>query len=445
MYVVQLAIGAVILLFAITLFFVRVGVFSLRRFLPVLFVVAVLFPYIRLPGRIPDIRPEFIIVISAYVLLFLNHLAMGHPIRLRHFPVYKWFSLLVFSIMLSMLYASLFKGQSIIGRDYWEIIKLCLYLLIFVFVANENIDPVELKRFYKFVLIILMLSAFFGFLQYINFAGINEVVSPYYAPTQMRGLLVHGRITGTTPNPNEFGALMVLAASLALSGAMFFREWKLQLLCWVALLVYGTALILTLSRTSLVSLFVAGATVIFFFFKRKDIKYKSRRLWIFLLLGCIIAILILQVMPEKGFSRYAELRTFSEASSFQVRVEIWKKHYAIWTESPWLGWGPGKADMSTIVDNEWLFLLRRYGVIGLSVFLGFCGCLFSGLSRIRKNSSDPSIVALTVSLQSTFLGFIIYMALANVYHSLQLMPILMLLLGLAYTQWRPEKTSCREC
>lgn len=442
---VQLAAGAVILLFATTLIFVQDGLFSLKRFLPLLCLVAILFPYFRLPGSIPDIRPEFIVILAVYVLLFLNHLTNGHPMRIRYFPVYKWFGLLTFSIMLSMLFAFLFKEQPIVGRDYWELIKPCLYLLIFVFVANENIDPVELKRFYKFVLIILMLSAFFGFLQYINFAGINEVVSPYYAPTQMRNLIVGKRITGTTPNPNEFGALMVLAASLAFSGAMFFREWKLQLLCWMALPVYGTALILTLSRTSLVSFFVAGFIVIFFVFKRKDVKYKSWRLLTLLLLGLIIVILVLQVLPEKGLSRLAELRTFTEAPSYKTRIEMWKTHYAIWTESPWLGWGPGKADMSTIVDNEWLFILRRYGVIGLSVFLCFCGCFFSGLSRIRKNSTDPSVVALAVSLQSTFVGYIIYMAFANVYHSLQLMPILMVLLGLAYTQWRPEKTSYREC
>ena len=112
-----------------------------------------------------------------------------------------------------MTYAAIVKNQPIIGRDFQELIKLLLYFLIFALIANQDIKPTSLKHYYKFALVVLMFSALFGFMQYIDFAGINQILSPYYAPTQMRGLLVHGRITGTTGNPNEFGALMVLSIS----------------------------------------------------------------------------------------------------------------------------------------------------------------------------------------------------------------------------------------
>jgi hypothetical protein len=218
-----LAGSLIVILVIIILFFERNGVFSLRRVVPTLLIITILSPYIRLPGDIPDVRPEFLIVLVASGLLFLGCLAKGTPIRLRHFPVYKWFGLFAFLIFLTMAYAATFKAQPISGRDFWELVKVILYFLIFALVTNQKLTPANLKRCYKLALLVFIISALFGFLQYFDLANINELVSPYYAPTQMESLL-SSRITGTTGNPNEFGALMVLATSLALSGLLFLKE-----------------------------------------------------------------------------------------------------------------------------------------------------------------------------------------------------------------------------
>lgn len=439
-----LAVLVIITFLGITLFFGISGVFSIKRVMSALLVVAILFPYIRLPGDIPDVRPEFIILLAALALLFLGHLATGQPILLRRCPTYKWFALFGLSIIVSMAHATLLKGQPLIGRDFWELAKVLQYFLIFALVASLRINAADIKRYYKLALVVLLLSALFAFLQYIDFAGINRLVSPYYAPTQMRGLLVHGRVAGTTPNPNEFGVLMVLAASLALSGGLFFQERGLRILSWAVLPVFWLALVLTLSRSALVALFLAGVTILFLFLKRKSLKHRFRRVVLFVLLGCVAGAVILQVMPEKALFRFSQLATFTEASSWQERVANWTTQFAIWLESPWLGWGPGKATMGTIVDNEWLLLLRRYGVVGLVIFLCLFGSLFLGLSRIRRVNSETPVVALSVALQGTLVGYSLYMIVAAVYHSLQLMPILLLFLGLAYSQWRPRRPIVQE-
>jgi len=350
---------------------------------------------------------------------------------------YKWFGLLAGSIVLSMAYGSLLKAQPLIGRDLWEVAKVFVYFLLFALVASLHISPTSLKRYYKLALIVLTLSALFGFLQYLDFGPINEVVSPYYAPTQMRGLLVHGRITGTTPNPNEFGALMVLAASLALSGGLFLQERRLRRLCWGTFPVFGLALVLTLSRSALGSLFLAAMVVLFLFLRQRNMKHKLRRLLaLVLFVCCFVSLAMLPLVPEKAFVRFSQIATFTEATSWQGRVENWRTHFALWTESPWLGWGPAKATMGTIVDNEWLLVLRRYGVVGLTVFIGLFGSLFLGLSRIRRGNTDHSVLALSVGLQATLVAYTVYMILAAVYHSLQLMSILLVFLGLAYSQSR---------
>jgi len=434
-----LSVGLIIFFLIMMLFFGLDGIFSLRKAMPSLLIAAILLPYIRLPGSIPNVRPEFVIVFAAWGLLLLAHFTTGLPIRLKRCPPHKWFALFGLSIFMSMSYGAVVKNEPLLTRDLFEFVKLILYFLIFSLAASQTINQTAFKRYYRLALVILMFSALVGFLQYIDFAGINESVSPYYAPTQMEGLLVHGRITGTTGNPNEFGALMVLAISLAMSGALFFRESKIRLLCCLALFVYGLALVLTMSRTSLVASFLSMAFVLTLYLKQRGFKHKWRQMATLMVFGIVVGYIILQVMPEKALFRYSQLANIRGASSWVARVENWQTHFAFWKDSPWFGWGPGKATMGTIVDNEWLLLLRRYGVIGLFVFLGLFGSLFLGLSRIRKATVEPSIVAFTVALQSTFVGYVLYMALASVYHSLQLMPIFMLFLGLAYSQYRPKK------
>jgi O-antigen ligase len=383
---VMLMVPIFVIFIGILLLFGRDGAFSINRTLLPLFVVAILFPSIRISGNIPDPRPEFIVVAITILFLVISHLISEKTVCMRRLPADKWFILFGLSVVVSMAYSTLFKNYPLIGRDFWEIFKLILYYLIFSLAANLQINNNVMRRYYQFAIFIFLISAVFGFLQYINFAGINEVLSPYYAPTQMDGLLAHKRITGTTANPNEFGALMVLASSLALSGGLAVGEKRLRILCWLTLPVFWVALLLTLSRTSLVSGLISMIIILLLFIRVKKItlKVKFKRLLIFLLLVCVACIFVLELMPERSLWRYSQIFTFEEASSWVARVENWETHFTFWKESPWFGWGPGKETMRTVVDNEWLLILRRYGLIGIIAFVGLFGSLFFGLSSIRR-------------------------------------------------------------
>src|SRR5690606_3532258 len=108
----------------------------------------------------------------------------------------------------------------------------------------------------------------------------NDTLSPYYAPTQMTGLTVHGRIVGTTSNPTKFGALMVLAASMALSGSLAFSRFWDRLACLVLLSVFITALVLTASRTALVALVATTSTVVILFVFGRGFRRKIARIFL---------------------------------------------------------------------------------------------------------------------------------------------------------------------
>ena len=419
--------------------FFKESMLSFQRIVTPLLVASILLPPIRLPQGIPSIRIELIIILLAWMLLFLGHFAKGYPIKFHQNPVYKWFALFGLAILLSISYVTIFKGYVIIGRDFWEFGKLLEYFLIFTLVANLDISPNEMKHYYKIALVLFLCSAFFGIAQYLNLGNINATISPYYTLTQMRGLLVHKRIIGTTGNPNEFGALMVLASSLAFSGVLFFKKKTMRLFSWICLSFFVLSIVLTLSRSAIISVIIAICFIALLkypFIVRT--KRGIKRLAVIIPIMIIILLIIINIAPEKFFLRFNELENISQATSWQARVLNWKENYDLWKLSPLFGWGPGKATMTTIVDNEWLLLLRRYGLVGVIIFILWFANFYFGLSKICRSSSSAEVMALTVALQATLLAYAVYMIPAAVYHSLQLMPIFLIFLGLAYSQIRSK-------
>jgi len=415
--------------------FFKKGMLSFQRIVIPLLVASILFPPIRLPGGIPSIRAELIIILVAWALLLLGHFAIGHPIKFHQDPVYKWFVLFGLAILLSINYGVIVKGYSISGRDFWEFGKLLEYFLVFALVANLDISPNEMKHYYKIALVVFLCSAFFGIAQYLNLGSINAIISPYYTLTQIGGLLVHKRIIGTTGNPNAFGALMVLASSLAFSGVLFFKKKTMHLFSWICFAVFVLSIVLTLSRSAIIALIIAICFLTLFKYPLIfGIKRGIKKLLIGIPITIVIILIVIKIVPEKLFFRISQLGNIWNTTSWQARIVNWKVNYDLWKLSPLFGWGPGKATMTTIVDNEWLLLLRRYGLVGVIIFILWFANFYFGLSKVYRSSSSAEVRALTVALQSTLLACAVYMIPAAIYHSLQLMPILLIFLGLAYSQ-----------
>jgi len=416
------------------------GIVKPRHFIIPLLVAAILFPPIRMPAGIPSIRFDLLIILFAWGIRLGNTASSGQPLILKHQHINKWFGIFGLAILSSMAYTTLVKGYPFLLRDSFELVKLLKYFLIFSFVASLSIPYKDFKRYCLAALFIFLLSAFVGFAQYLNLFNINAFISPYYAPTQMRGLLVHGRITGTTGNPNQFGALMVLAATLALAFALFAERKKMRVFSWCCVPVYCLAVFLTLSRSSVIILVVAFSVVLLMRFPVK-IRTFMKNSWKLLLISLFIAlggIVLVFLAPDKFIARIETLRSFSSLASWQVRLSKWNEALGIWKESMIFGWGPGKAGMRTVVDNEWILLLRRYGVVGLTVFLLWFASFYRHLGKIRRRfhriRQRPTLVGLTTALQSMFLAFALFMVPLVVYHDLQTMPAVFLFIGLAFSQ-----------
>lgn len=408
---------------------------SQKSVVTLLLAATVLLPFIRVSGQFPDVRPEFLLIVFAWGLLLLSRMQKMRTIDFPRLSAYFWFALVAASIQTSTLYAVLVKNAPLSLRDFWEVAKVGLYFAIFVYGVSVRLTQADIYRVYVTAVLFFLLSSIVGYLQYVNFLGINSVITPYYAPAQMRGLEELGRIVGTTPNPNDFGALMVVGASLALAGGLTLTRIRTRLLAWLAFLVFVGAIALTQSRTALVDLGVALFVVVSLYLVEKKVRVNQKvsRLWLLSILLVLILVVTVTLLPERMLKRFAELASFSEASSFRARIVLmWKPNISLWLESPILGWGPSKELMDPTVDNEWLLILRRYGLVGLGVFGGFFLNFFRFLERVRRKVVDMNLVALVLGAQGALAGLMVHMLTAVVYHHMQLMSLLMVLLSVPY-------------
>jgi O-antigen ligase len=420
---------------ALAYIFFKNGRLSLDRVIIPLLIVAILFPSIRFSSELPAIRLELVIIIIAWALFILGHLAAGKPLRLRWNPTNKWFFLFGACILASMAYAAFVHGYYPIVRDFWEFGKLIEYFLIFALVASLNIPPEHMQKYYIISLIIFLCSAAFGFAQYFNLFDINSWLMPYYAPTKAYYITKAGRIVGATSNPNVFGAAMVLAASLALTGALWLKGRSIKLFSWAALGVFSLAIVFTLSRTALVCLLVIVAFIALYKYTMHFGFKKVVRLVVLVIpVLLVIAFILLQLAPERFFFRMGRGMDLGTDTSWQARQVMWQSAIDSWKQSPFLGWGPGKETMTASPHNDWLLLLRRYGTLGVLVFVLWFVGVYRTLSSIERGTKNSYTETFCAALQATLVAYAIFMIPLSVYHDLQVMPILLIFLGLAYTQ-----------
>jgi len=396
-----------------------------------LLLIWMLLPPLRVPGPMPDIHLGFVAVLLLVADNIGRALIAGRGI-LRHDASIRWFVGFSVCVALSLLISATRQQGSIALRDLTELARPLLYALVFLLAANTKLRTLDMDRVYRVLLIAFLVSALFGFAQYFDLAGINGVVSPYYAPTQMDGLLLHQRITGTTGNPNEFGALMVLASALALGWGFFSNRLIRKISSLILVGVFTSAMILTLSRSALIVWAIAIGLALFAIYPRIGGSVRAIHGILFV---AIVAVVVMALLPAGIFDRAAGMANLAMDSSWQARLGKWREALVAWQRFPILGWGPAETTMLSTVDNEWILVLRRYGLLGMSVFLCLCLSLYSAVARVGRRRKGRAATALSVSLQAVLVGYAVYMIPASVYHSLQLMPILLLLVGLCLSQW----------
>jgi len=428
----------VIIFFIIYFLFFKDNKLCIKRIIIPLLITSVLLPSIPLSEALPQIRLDFVIVFIGTILFIFGSFITGNSLHFRVNPIYKWYILFSIIILVSICFSAFSKSNYPIVRDYWEFIKLLKYFLIFALISSLHISLSDLQYYYKITLIIFLITTLIAFIQHINLYNINDIVNLIYSTSKATS----ERVVGTMQNPNDFGALIVMASALAFSGGLFFKKRSIRFFSFFCLIIFTYSITLTGSRTAYILFIIVISFILcikyppLLILKRKGMLQKFLLILIILL---IIFFIIIKLAPDSFLFRLNTLRKPFHTQSWQEKVITWNYVFNLIKNSPIFGLGPCKSIIDFSVDNEWLLIIFRYGILGLCVFILWMMSIIFELYKIRKNYSDEELVVFTVALQATLIAYLVYMIPATFLVNIQLMSIFTIILGLPFSKYKKKE------
>ena len=393
-----------------------------------------------------------LLLIMTLGLLFYKILYKKEKIKFqKNFLSYFSISLIIFScwtFAVNVFY--LFVNKQFILSNFFEVLRPILYVST-ILLVNIYSRSDEIKKYLKKLFIILVVvNCIVAISQRYNPFNINELYVKFIAPTQYHTLVGNypdPRVVGLTGNPNVFGLLLSIGILVTTYEIIVSKKKKYLILF---LLEYIT-LFMTMSRTSFVcNIFMLMIFIFAYYFKSKGFK-KTIVPVLTLVVFCFSSLFIL---PDKITWRIKQLIDISGLTSWISRVEHSSDNFhEIFSPEPiepskpdsdkeeneyldvqvsrelkiMIGVGSDKLKQYGLVyDNEYLVIIYRYGIIGLVIYL-----LIYLLPLLKLNQQKDGIFALFISL---FLGALIYMYPAAIYHSYKLFIVLCFVLALYFEE-----------
>lgn len=318
------------------------------------------------------------------------------------------------TVFFSLLNSYAFLGISVSGRDFNEFIRVSLPFIALLYSyqlkMNKSRFIIVFKRLVFFASLFILTM---GVLQFLYPRNIGRILASIYAP-EHHVANVSKRILLIGTDPNIGAAITLLFILFNLSFFIATKKTNFGLLA----LMLGVAAIFTGSRTGLITIF-AGISFTFLF---SNIKNKRKILSSLFFLGVFLFVFIMVALTVPYITKGIKSILSGENNSLNVRVQNFKSTFALFKESPFLGWGPAKAIHTTIVDGEWFLILRRYGAMGtVFVFLFLTKAITSLLSTSKLLSgSFPLESALCVAVAGFFFAMFFLMLTNNFVFSYQL-------------------------
>lgn len=395
-------------------------------------------PDFRLPGAGARRLDELLL---AGLLLFLTYLyAQRVPFKVAWGPLQ--YGLLGFNgfVLLSILVGAL-RGYEASTTDIFQFIRMAKYLAVYTFAVTVITTSDDPDRTRKNALHAALWGAFLLFFvvlqQYFDLFGLNAYYVEYISRTSQSSSLINvqydKRALGMVGNPNELGFLYVVAALVSAYFMLAAKRFQLRYLLSFATSI--TAILMTLSRTSLLALGIALLYMLLVMpLSRADEgRVRTRSLLrgfglLFVLVAATSVLVSNQVVYDDILWRFAKLQNFGNDYSFLGRIEAWQENWTLFLTSPWFGLGPlyGR-EFEFSADNEWLLYLRSYGLVGtLYLILSF---IFAHALSLRSGSS-PMLPDVRRLIEATLIALALYMVPAAAFNSLILMPLVLILVAL---------------
>ncbi|MDR1604729.1 MAG: O-antigen ligase family protein [Gracilibacteraceae bacterium] len=429
------------------------------RFLLLLLVVlsAMLLPSFSLHPSLPNLRLDEFVLFAGFGLAVARTILAVLRRQARPAPPPGWawlrraagrlFAALLLSYAISNLYAIIWLDAVYTLRDVMELVTLGKYFLIITLVCTVEFTPAQRTLLRLMAGGALGLLVIFAWGQHWNVLDLNVWLAPFFNQAHWEHLIVGNpaRVLGVFDNPNVFGMFTVLVLAVLVTRYYFAADGgKLPLPLLAAIGLVIKLEYLTISRTALMGIAVLFALTSLWAWTHFN---RSRHTLKKVLLLLVLTLLLFFTSSADFLNRVAEGLDFSNSTSLQGHLARWNTAIGNIWDSPVLGWGTQKATMTTLVDNEYALYTRRYGFVGLAVYLALFFLPFivawrllgrapgrgsaaaPGPERGRPFSEAQLALAVYISVLPSVL---LYNFLAGIFYHLQLMTSFCLLMGVVY-------------
>lgn len=388
-----------------------------------LFASILLPPVTALPG-LPDIRVEELFFFLLFPLLLLRKSKKDYDPFLKYF----FYALLAFgaAVFVSIYYGKFVLGVPLSLSDHFELLKVFKLFVVVLVISRLNLSQKNIYILLYVIVFSFLLSAVIGLMQFYGILGFDQITAPFYAAERIYD--VHNRMMGTFYNPNTYGTALTIGAIVSLGLLFYEKKASRRIFLFLTVILLAFSIALTQSRTAVVVVLFAFTLITLLNFIRKQFSVKN--LLIILIVTTIVLLGITGLLADQILVRFMALGDISEDMSWKMRLLAWYLNLTLFSESILLGWGPAKMIHTTIVDSEYILILRRYGLIGFSfyILLYFIPLLRSYM--IQKMGGIKELIGQIVFVSTTV--FLIANITNPLFHEIQFMDLWALLLGIFF-------------
>jgi len=197
------------------------------------------------------------------------------------------------------------------------------------------------------------------------------------------------RFASTNAGPNNTGALLAVAVAMACYLIRADTTSRYRVLYKVFLPIAMVALVLTASRTAVLSLAVGLAIIVI-----DPSRLSLRRVAGLAAVGVVALVLAAAYVPSKSVDRLATTQSEISSGTLNGRTLYWHLSYRFFSESPVGGIGAGafpEANLllgarGIVAHNAFLSILAELGAVGLGLFLATVGLAAWGLADQPRDS-----------------------------------------------------------
>ncbi|WP_407306575.1 O-antigen ligase family protein [Desulfosporosinus sp. SB140] len=413
---------------------------------------AMLLPSIEIHPSLPRLRLDDVLIFGVFALnVFLwliyrspsdynlglsYHEDQSRAIR----AVSNVFLLFLGSMVLSNLFAVLFWRLHFGLRDVMEGVTLAKYYLVATLALSLDLQEGEFSILRKTFLVGFGIIMVLSWSQFLNLANVNAWLTPFFAQSHLDNLVNANppRVLGTFDNPNVMGIFSVLTLTLFVTLFYFRENERLKaVLLFVAVGLTIKLVFMTISRTALLAtalvLAVLSLWSLFKYRWKKDMLLKVGALF-------ILTLLIFFTSPREFTTRINEATDLQTSTSAQGHFLRAGNAFELIKESPILGWGTAKTTMTTLVDDEYALITRRYGIIGLVLYFWFflrpVKAAIGKVGLFNFSASDQGMretkIMLCIAFVAATAAVFVYNITAGIFYNLQLMTLFALFMGLIY-------------